>query len=187
MSGVVLVVASSLAVLAVLAFAVSLVAFLVQTSRHRSSRRWAVATGTFLVLVLLFGTISNAVSRHSGLTLSEGQSNTLSGAGQTNHDATVTVTGMVDGDTIDISPSVQGRSRVRLIGMDTPEVHFGTQPYGPEASAFTKRVLEGEEVGLELDVQKIDPYGRLLAYVCLPDGQMFNEVLVEEGYAQVAT
>ena len=43
---------------------------------------------------------------------------------------------MVDGDTIDISPSVEGSSRVRLIGMDTPEVYFGKQPYGPEASAF---------------------------------------------------
>jgi Staphylococcal nuclease homologue len=67
------------------------------------------------------------------------------------------------------------------------EIHFGTQPYGPEASAFAKRELEGEEVRLELDMHKIDPYGRLLAYVYLPDGLMFNEVLVEEGYAQVAT
>jgi NADH:ubiquinone oxidoreductase subunit 6 (subunit J) len=57
MSGVVLVVASSLAVLALLAFAVSLLAFLVQTSRHRSSSRWAMSAGAFLVLVLL-GTIS---------------------------------------------------------------------------------------------------------------------------------
>jgi hypothetical protein len=71
--------------------------------------------------------------------------------------------------------------------MDTPEVHFGTQPYGPEASAFAKREVEGEEVGLELDVQKIDPYGRLLAYVYLPDGQMFNDTLLRQGYAQVAT
>jgi micrococcal nuclease len=187
LSGVVLVVASSLAVLALLAFAVSLVAFLVQTSRHRSSRGWAVAAGGFLVLVLLSGTISNAVSRQSGLTLNEGRSAVPSGVGQSDQDATVTVTRVVDGDTIDISPSVEGRSRVRLIGMDTPEVHFGTQPYGPEASAFAKQVLSGEEVRLELDVQKIDPYGRLLAYVYLPDGQMFNETLLEEGYAQVAT
>ena len=71
--------------------------------------------------------------------------------------------------------------------MDTPETYFGAQPYGQEASAFAKRELEGEEFGLELDVQEIDPFGRLLAYVYLPDGQMFNEKLVEEGYAQVAT
>ena len=42
-------------------------------------------------------------------------------------------------------------------------------------------------MSLELDVEKVDPYGRLLAYVYLLDGEMFNEKLVEEGYAQVAT
>ena len=146
-----------------------------------------MTTGGFLVLVLLFGGISNAVSRHAEPTSWGGPSTASHGAGQTDHQATVEVTRVVDGDTIDISPSVEGRSRVRLIGMDTPEIHFGTQPYGPEASAFAKRELEGEEVGLELDVQKIDPYGRLLAYVYLPDGRMFNETLLEEGYAQVAT
>ena len=36
-------------------------------------------------------------------------------------------------------------------------------------------------------MQKIDPYGRLLAYVYLPDGEKFNETLLEEAYAQVAT
>jgi hypothetical protein len=128
LTGVVLVVASSLAVLALLAFAVSLVALLVQTSRHKQTRGWALATGAFLVLVLLSGTISNAVSRQSGLTLSEDSSNVPSGVGQSDYEATVTVTRVVDGDTVDISPSVEGRSRVRLIGMDTPEVHFGTRP-----------------------------------------------------------
>jgi len=42
-------------------------------------------------------------------------------------------------------------------------------------------------MALEFDVERIDPYGRLLACVWLPDGTMFNEVLVREGYAQVAT
>jgi micrococcal nuclease len=187
LTGAVSVGASWPAVLALLAFAVSLVAFLYRTSMHRSSGAWAVATGGFLVLVLLFGGISNAVSRHAEPISSGGPSGASGGAGQTDHDATVEVTRVVDGDTIDISPSVEGRSRVRLIGMDTPEVYFGTQPYGPEASAFAKRELDGKEVGLELDVQKIDPYGRLLAYVYLPNGEMFNETLLEEGYAQVAT
>jgi hypothetical protein len=57
------VVASSLAIIALLAFAVSLVAFLYRTSRHRSSKAWALATEGFLVMVLLFGGISNAHSR----------------------------------------------------------------------------------------------------------------------------
>jgi len=66
-------------------------------------------------------------------------------------------------------------------------VYRGTQPYGPEASAFAKQALDGQEVGLELDARRVDPFGRLLAYVYLPDGEMFNETLLQEGYAQVAT
>ncbi len=101
--------------------------------------------------------------------------------------ATATVTRVVDGDTIEISPAVDGYTDVRLIGMDTPETYFGSQPYGPEASAFTSSRLEGKRVGLEFDVERVDPYDRLLAYVYLPNGSMFNETLVREGYAQVAT
>ena len=187
LTGVVSVVVSSLAVLALLAFAVSLVAFLHQTSMHRSSSAWAVATGGFLVLVLLLGGNSSAISRYAEPTSKVSPSSTSRGAGPTDHDATVRVTRVVDGDTVDISPPVEGRSRVRLIGMDTPEVYFGIQPYGPEASAFAKRMLDGEEVKLKLDVQKIDPYGRLLAYVYHQQRQMFNETLLREGYAQVAT
>jgi len=55
------------------------------------------------------------------------------------------------------------------------------------ASAFAKRELEDKEVELELDVQKIDPYGWLLAYVYLPNGEMINETLLRDGFAQVAT
>jgi micrococcal nuclease len=175
----VLIVTSSLAALAFLAFAVSVVALLVQTPRHRPSSGWVVSAGTSLVLVLLFGSISNAVQGEGGPSLSGEQAE--------RHDGTATVTRVVDGDTIEITPSVEGLSTVRLIGVDTPETHGGTQPYGPEASDFTRQNLEGEEVSLELDVEKVDPYGRLLAYVYLADGEMFNETLVEQGYAQVAT
>ena len=174
------VVVASLAVVALLVFAASLVAFLIQTSRHRPARRWAAAACASLVLVFLFGGASNAIR-------GEGDPGPSGKQAPARYDATASVTTVVDGDTIGISPSFEGRSRVRLIGMDTPETYFGAQPYGQEASAFAKRELEGEEFGLELDVQEIDPFGRLLAYVYLPDGQMFNEKLVEEGYAQVAT
>ncbi len=99
----------------------------------------------------------------------------------------VTVSRVVDGDTIEVSPAVGAISDVRLIGMDTPETYGGTEPYGEEASAFTTQWIEGRKVALEFDVERIDPYGRVLAYVWLPDGKMFNEVLIREGYAQVAT
>ena len=104
--------------------------------------------------------------------------------------ATVTVTRVVDGDTIEISPAIDGIEDVRLIGVDTPETKdpdCGVQPYGDVASAFTQSQIGGRAVGLEFDVEQTDRYGRLLAYVYPPDDTMFNETLLREGYAQVAT
>ncbi len=94
---------------------------------------------------------------------------------------------MVDGDTIEISPAIDGITDVRLIGVDTPETKepgCAPQPYGLEASSYAESILSGQEVGLEFDVEKTDQYGRLLAYVYLEGGEMFNEDLVEGGYAQ---
>jgi micrococcal nuclease len=99
----------------------------------------------------------------------------------------VAVVRVTDGDTVKISPEIEGESKVRLIGVDTPETDRGPEPYGEEARNFTRRSLEGQNVSLELDVERQDNYGRLLAYVYLADGTMFNETLVRKGYAQVAT
>jgi micrococcal nuclease len=52
------------------------------------------------------------------------------------------------------------------------------QCYGPEASAFTKRHLEGRRVTLERDVEQRARYGRFLAYVTV-DGRRFNDELIE--------
>ena len=142
-----------LAVIALLAFALSLVAILVQTSRHRSSKGWAAAAGASLVLIFLLGGLANWLRGESTSSLSEGQASAQKVAGQSDHEATATVTRVVDGDTVEISRSVEGLSTVRLIGVDTPETHGATQPYGPEASDFTRQYLEGEEVSLELDVE----------------------------------
>jgi micrococcal nuclease len=103
-----------------------------------------------------------------------------------NYDATVTVSRVVDGDTIEISPSIGGIEDVRLIGVDTPETvdpDEEVEPYGPAASDFAASELTGKEVGLEFGQEKVDDYDRLLGYVYV-DGQMFNEELVEQGYAQ---
>jgi micrococcal nuclease len=103
------------------------------------------------------------------------------------YDARVTVTRVVDGDTIYISPTVNGNDEIRLIGIDTPETHYPgkpVQPYGPEASDFATSTLEGKQVGIEVGEESTDQYGRLLAYVYLSENDMFNEDLVEKGYAQ---
>ena len=92
---------------------------------------------------------------------------------------------VIDGDTIEI----ENGSRVRLIGIDTPETVDPNRPvgcYGKEASNFTKAQLEEKEVRLEKDVSETDKYGRLLRYVWLDD-ILFNEILVKEGYAQSST
>lgn len=100
------------------------------------------------------------------------------------------VTGVVDGDTFKVE--YEGKiEKVRLIGVDTPEsVHSNKEKnseYGVEASDYTKSLIEGKQVILEFDVSQKDQYGRLLAYVYLENGEMLNKVLLEKGYAQVAT
>lgn len=102
--------------------------------------------------------------------------------------SSATVTRVVDGDTV-IAQVGGEELRVRLIGIDTPETVAPDQPvecFGPAASEFTHRRLEGEDVELEFDVERLDPYGRTLAYVWL-GGELFNETLVREGYALVTT
>jgi endonuclease YncB( thermonuclease family) len=101
----------------------------------------------------------------------------------------VNVTRVVDGDTIEVSPRTAGKTDVRFIGVDTPEVFGGEEPCGPEASAFTTEQVEGQEVTLEFDEDGVDPYDRALAYVWVPDldGELFNETLVREGLARVTT
>ncbi len=97
----------------------------------------------------------------------------------------------MDGDTIDVV--VGGREeRVRLIGIDTPEVHVEDGPpecHGPEASAFTAALLPpGTEVRLERDVVGRDDYGRLLAYVWRAADDVFANVeIVRQGFARPLT
>jgi micrococcal nuclease len=102
---------------------------------------------------------------------------------------TVTVERVVDGDTIEVNPTLSWTEDVRLLGVDTPEtVDPGepVEPYGPEASAFTKQQLDGERVTLIFDKEKTDQYGRALAYVRISGQSVtFNETLLKQGYAQL--
>lgn len=112
---------------------------------------------------------------------------------------TATVSRVVDGDTIEVAFDGT-KEKVRLIGVDTPEtVHpsKGVEPFGPEASNYTKNRLDGKTVYLEKGVQERDKYGRLLAYVWqeppteISDAEitakMFNARLLVNGYAQLMT
>lgn len=78
---------------------------------------------------------------------------------------------------------------IRLIGVDTPETVHPSEPvgcFGPAASRFTERQLEGKRVRLTFDVEREDRYGRTLAYLWL-GSELFNERLVRAGFATVST
>jgi len=98
---------------------------------------------------------------------------------------------VVDGDTVVLM--MDGKvEKVRLIGVDTPETvkpNSPVQPYGPEASRFTKNLLSGESVYLEYDPDgagKKDRFDRNLAFLYrAPDGLFVNLELVRQGYAKV--
>src|SRR5438874_10682075 len=95
------------------------------------------------------------------------------------------VTKVTDGDTIHIL--YQGHDeRVRLIGINTPEVDWyggRAECYGAEAGLYTRARLEGASVRLAFDAGRYDRYGRLLAYVYLGP-ELFNLTLVRKGYAE---
>ncbi len=106
------------------------------------------------------------------------------------HAKTFTVVKVVDGDTIDIDiPDVNDSyTRIRLWGVDTPETknpNVGLMYFGPEAAEFATKLVLGKPVTVYLDEgnNTRGKYGRLLAYVQLPDGRFLNEALLTEGYA----
>ncbi|OAS19727.1 thermonuclease family protein [Paenibacillus oryzisoli] len=98
---------------------------------------------------------------------------------------------VVDGDTMKVSFADGGKVKeetIRLLLVDTPESvdpEKPVQPFALDASNYAKTMLTGKDVQLELDVSERDKYGRLLCYLYIGD-HMFNELLLENGYARVA-
>jgi micrococcal nuclease len=94
---------------------------------------------------------------------------------------------VVDGDTLLLTDG----TRIRLIGADTPETVKRDSPieaFGPEATEFTKQFVAraGGRVRLEYDRERVDRYGRTLAYVYVGD-EMLNEELIRHGLATAQT
>lgn len=103
---------------------------------------------------------------------------------------------VVDGDTF--VTTINGKEvKVRLIGVDTPE-SVASDEYleqsgkenteaGVEASEYTKSLISDTTVYLEFDASTEDKYGRLLAYVYLDNGEMLQDILLSNGYANLMT
>jgi len=102
---------------------------------------------------------------------------------------TARVVAVHDGDTITVR--VDGRAeKVRLVGIDAPELQDERQDYRDAAYAarnYARSRLGGETVTLETEPRQgdRDRYARLLRYVILDDGTNVNEDLVRKGYARV--
>lgn len=99
---------------------------------------------------------------------------------------------VVDGDTIDVKNADGKIERIRLLGINTPEVVDPRKPvecFGKEASARLHVLLDGKSVVLTADStqQNVDKYGRLLRYVSLEDGKDIDEQMIREGFAHEYT
>lgn len=91
-----------------------------------------------------------------------------------------------DGDTISVLLNGK-REKVRLIGIDAPELD--QRPWGNKAKAYLIGLLKASKwkVSLEYDLEKRDKHGRLLCYVWLSDRRMLNLQMLKDGYAMLFT
>ncbi|OGT21872.1 MAG: hypothetical protein A2V90_01130 [Gammaproteobacteria bacterium RBG_16_57_12] len=98
-------------------------------------------------------------------------------------DERVVVDYVVDGDTVALK---DGR-RVRLIGLDTPELHGADdrpQPYAREARQQLKQWLKPDKrIGLQYDTERHDKYQRVLAHAYLSTGDSITARMLEQGLA----
>ena len=159
----------------------------------------SVTVVALVVLVALSGCLS------AGIDASAGDANDANGAGVgTATDWTVEVVEVVDGDTLKVEFPDGRVENVRLLGVDTPEVHTGVSPdefegvpetedgrqwlrdWGHKASEWMiQRVADAEvRIATDPEADRRGSYGRLLVYVYV-DGENVNAELLEQGYARM--
>jgi micrococcal nuclease len=101
----------------------------------------------------------------------------------------LTVESVHDGDTLRARVSIPNAvvtdlesTRVRLIGIDTPEISPAPECWGAEATAgLTALAPPGTTLWAASDLEVLDQYGRHLLYLWTPDGRFVNAELVAQG------
>lgn len=96
----------------------------------------------------------------------------------------VTVATVYDGDTF----KTEDGEKVRLLGINTPEIAHNDSPGEPLGETARRRLsalLQGRTVQLRFDYDRRDQYGRTLAHVYLRDGSWINARMVQEGLAHL--
>ena len=143
-----------------------------------------------LLAVVLFVWLDHSLVRHKWQPQPKSEEQAKAYDFQKYHTKTFTVVNVVDGDTIDIDiPDVNNSStRIRLWGIDTPETKnpdLGVMYFGPEVAEFATKLVLGKPVTVYLDEgnNTRGKYGRLLAYVKIPNDRFLNEILLTEGFA----
>ena len=96
-----------------------------------------------------------------------------------------TVNHVHDGDTLFLTTPSDPNLKVRLLGIDTPEIGDNLECYGDEATALLRELLpDGSSVFTTADVEPLDQYGRSLLYVFTADGTSINFEMVARGAAE---
>jgi micrococcal nuclease len=87
-----------------------------------------------------------------------------------------------DGDTLFLT---DGR-KVRLLGINTPEIGDNAECYGEESTAIARNLLpEGSAVSVLGDIEPLDQYDRSLLFIYGADGTNINIELLRLGAAEV--
>lgn len=93
---------------------------------------------------------------------------------------------VTDGDTVTVRFSDAVERRVRLIGVDAPEMDDAREEVAWRAflsRRFAFHHLYRGTVRLTYDFTPLDEHGRVLAYVWKAEGTLFNELIICQGFA----
>ena len=148
------------------------------------------------ILFLVFVLNGSDSKKQSGTSIEQNQKINNQEIKNQNHVFDYEVVRVVDGDTVVVQKKEDDGARsapsshikVRLIGVNTPETVDPRKPvecFGKEASAYTRTILQGHDIALAYDPtqQRIDTYGRTLAYIYRDDGVFINLDLIQNGFA----
>ena len=143
---------------------------------NTSSRQWrrptpAMVAGCLLVLLLV---IRNRWPAHPA----------SAGFGEFRVEQQVNVARVIDGDTIEVA---DGR-RIRLLGIDAPEVGFdGSEPqfWSHQSTDWLTDQIAGERVTLKIGQSEFDRYGRTLAWIYTSDGRLVNAESMRFGMSRL--
>ena len=95
---------------------------------------------------------------------------------------------VIDGDTYWVRDSLKNKFKVRLIGVNTPELHHpkkAKEPFAEEAKEFCVKRLLNKNIVLKFEKDSFDRYGRLLAHVYYDDTIHINAELIDSCLADI--